>query len=263
MSLDRDVSVWSAIRLEGTMRSPWGLYHSSLTGSPIARSKVRGRERDKINWLWWVNFTLFYQGLTVLKISLMFHVYIHAQERDASMITPTHTWDLFRKAVDIQTAWRYLLLPLQQVASSWFPTALCTFQIGLIGWAYNLPVPRLLVKILDCPRVTFAWHEVSQPERCSACNKSRKTMQHDNRWLFLLLCVCSVCVKCTVSNILLSFAQNFLESKVLPTEFQRLDRILQGFFFWGGPVNELVLNHLLVLYLVMRSALKSPRVRIR
>lgn len=58
-------------------------------------------------------------------------------------------------------------------------------------------------------------------------------MQLDNRWLVLLLCVCSVCVKCTVSNILLSFAQNFLESKVLPTEFQRLDRILQGLLLRG------------------------------
>lgn len=47
MSLDRDASVWSAIRLDGTMRSPWGLYHSSLTGSPIARSKVRGKERKE------------------------------------------------------------------------------------------------------------------------------------------------------------------------------------------------------------------------
>lgn len=43
MSLDLEDSVCSAIRLEDTMRSPWGLYHSSLTGSPMAGSKVRER----------------------------------------------------------------------------------------------------------------------------------------------------------------------------------------------------------------------------
>lgn len=43
MSLDLEDSVCSAIRLEDTMRSPWGLYHSSLTGSPIAGSKCRER----------------------------------------------------------------------------------------------------------------------------------------------------------------------------------------------------------------------------
>lgn len=44
MSRDLDDSVWSDIRLEGTMRSPCGLYHSSLTGSPIATDEERERE---------------------------------------------------------------------------------------------------------------------------------------------------------------------------------------------------------------------------
>lgn len=141
MSRDREVSVCSAIRLEGTMRSPWGLYHSSRTGSPIARSKVR-EKTDKTHWLRWVNFTIS-PAKAGWKIHF-FYLYVYIV---CSWKLPLKRGIFTKRLLTIKCLGTFSASIATKFTLADFQQLYALLEIGLAILADNSPVSGSLVKI--------------------------------------------------------------------------------------------------------------------